>query len=49
MSEKREREEAVRHLKAEWIASFLDPFCHSPENKRKRAAIMEKIRKWRIK
>ncbi len=47
MSAKRDREEAVKHLRAEWVASFLDPYRSSPENQRKRAAILEKIRKWR--
>lgn len=47
MSDKRDREEAVKHLRAEWTTLFLDPFRDTPENQRKRAAILEKIRKWR--
>jgi hypothetical protein len=47
MSEIREREQAVRHLRTEWVASFLGPHRSSPENRRKRAAILEKLRKWR--
>ena len=47
MSEKRDREEAVRHLRAEWVATFLDPQRSVLETKQKRAAILEKIRKWR--
>lgn len=48
MSSKRDRKEAVKHLRAAWTEVYLDPFRNSPENKRKRAAILEKIRKWRI-
>lgn len=47
MSAKRDREEAIKHLRATWIESFLDPYRSSPENRRKRAAILEKMRKWR--
>ena len=47
MTDKREREEAVKHLRREWVSSFLDPFGNSPDNRRKRAAICEKLRKWR--
>lgn len=47
MSDKRDRQEAVRHLKAEWVATFLDPYRSNPMNRSKRAAILEKMRKWR--
>jgi hypothetical protein len=47
MTEKREREEALRHLRSAWTELFLDPFRDTPDNKRRRAAICDKIRKWR--
>lgn len=47
MSNKRDREEAIKHLKASWIELFLDPYRSTPENRRKREAILEKIEKWR--
>ncbi len=47
MTDKREREEAVKHLRREWVSLFLDPLGYSPDNQRKRAAICEKIKKWR--
>lgn len=49
MTNKRDREEALRRLRAEWVASFSDTSRSIPENRRRRIAILEKITKRRIK
>ena len=41
-----DRREAIRHLSAELIAIWCDLNPSSESNKRRRAAICEKLRKW---
>ena len=44
-----ELKEACDHLRRAWLLVYLDPLWNSPANRRKRAAICDKMRAWRIK
>ncbi len=42
------RQKAIAYLRQEWIALYLDPLRNSPANVRKRGAICDKLKLWRV-
>ena len=44
-----EYRDAIRHLRETWLRLYLERRPHSPENIRRRAAICDKMRRWRTK
>ena len=48
LSEDREIREARTWLRAEWLRLYMEARPYSKENVRRRSAICDKIRKWRV-
>jgi hypothetical protein len=48
LSEEREVHQAIAYLRAEWLRLYMERRPYSEENCRRRRAICDKIRRWRV-